>query len=342
MKHKLTSIIIAALIVFSVNAQISHDGLIAYYPINGNINDESGNGYDGTPDGVTLTTDRFGNENSAYSFNGSSDFITFPNIIPIDVGSYSFWFKTNNHDAQVMLYHSNVQDNGFGYSLDALQTHTGISSFSEGGIFYIFENNQSVSHNDTSPLILNKWYHLTLTYDTQDKIKLYLDNVLINEQNLTPILGSHMPIYTYFGKPYLNTRYFNGSFDNLRIYNRVLLAEEIKELFYEGTCYQTITVTDTLYINTTTLSYNPISYNHTFKVYPNPAKNQITIDNGNINSIPGYSIEITNSLGQSMFQSEISEQQFYIDISNWATGLYFISIYNSSSNKIEVKKLILD
>ena len=46
------------------------DGLVAYYPFNGNANDESGNGNNGTVNGATLTTDRFGNTNKAYSFNG--------------------------------------------------------------------------------------------------------------------------------------------------------------------------------------------------------------------------------------------------------------------------------
>ena len=49
-----------------------NDGLIAYYPFNGNANDESGNGNDGTVNGATLTNDRFGNEDSAYSFDGNN------------------------------------------------------------------------------------------------------------------------------------------------------------------------------------------------------------------------------------------------------------------------------
>ena len=47
------------------------DGLVAYYPFNGNANDESGNGNHGTVNGATLTTDRDGNENSSYSFDGT-------------------------------------------------------------------------------------------------------------------------------------------------------------------------------------------------------------------------------------------------------------------------------
>ena len=52
-----------------------NDGLVAYYPFNGNANDESGNGNDGSVNGATLTEDRFDNENSAYSFDGVNDYI---------------------------------------------------------------------------------------------------------------------------------------------------------------------------------------------------------------------------------------------------------------------------
>ena len=56
-------------------------GLVAYYPFNGNANDESGNGNDGTPyGGVQLTDDRFANENSAYNFDGINDYIVYPGL----------------------------------------------------------------------------------------------------------------------------------------------------------------------------------------------------------------------------------------------------------------------
>src|SRR5450432_4011795 len=53
-----------------------NNGLIAYYPFNGNANDATGNGNNGIPmNGVQLTTDRFGNPNSAYLFDGIDDYI---------------------------------------------------------------------------------------------------------------------------------------------------------------------------------------------------------------------------------------------------------------------------
>ena len=61
-------------------------GLTAYYPFNGNANDESGNGNNPSVSKVTYTTDRFGKANAACSFNGSSNYIRIPN-------SASFNFK---------------------------------------------------------------------------------------------------------------------------------------------------------------------------------------------------------------------------------------------------------
>src|SRR4030042_3612979 len=51
------------------------DGLVAYYPFNGNVHDESGNGNHGTVYGATLTMDVFGNLDGAYSFDGLDDYI---------------------------------------------------------------------------------------------------------------------------------------------------------------------------------------------------------------------------------------------------------------------------
>jgi len=62
-----------------MNAQIPSyvptNGLVGYCPFNGNANDISGNGYNGTVNGATLINDRFGNANSAYSFIGINNYI---------------------------------------------------------------------------------------------------------------------------------------------------------------------------------------------------------------------------------------------------------------------------
>ncbi|MCK5694936.1 MAG: right-handed parallel beta-helix repeat-containing protein, partial [Bacteroidales bacterium] len=54
------------------------EGLVAYYPFNGNSDDESGSGNHGTVYGAMLSEDRFGNQNSSYFFDGIDDYISVP------------------------------------------------------------------------------------------------------------------------------------------------------------------------------------------------------------------------------------------------------------------------
>ncbi|MBI4688657.1 MAG: hypothetical protein HY754_00055 [Nitrospirae bacterium] len=76
MKRIQAVFIVMFLILFASTSFASlTDGLVAYYPFNRNANDESGNGYNGTVSGATLTSDRNGNANSAYRFDGVNDYI---------------------------------------------------------------------------------------------------------------------------------------------------------------------------------------------------------------------------------------------------------------------------
>lgn len=75
-----------------------NDGLVAYYPFNGNANDESGNLNNGTVFGATSTADRFGNANRAYFFDGVNDYIRAPHSSSLDITgpiTISSWIKTS-------------------------------------------------------------------------------------------------------------------------------------------------------------------------------------------------------------------------------------------------------
>src|SRR4249920_1922327 len=95
-------IILLALIILNqgVFAQIPGyvptNGLTGYWPFTNNANDLTVNAYNGTVNGASLTTDRFGSVNSAYSFNGTSDFISTPyaGILGSNARAVSFWAKT--------------------------------------------------------------------------------------------------------------------------------------------------------------------------------------------------------------------------------------------------------
>ncbi len=101
------------------------------------------------------------------------------------------------------------------------------------------------------------------------------------------------------------------------------------------------TVTDTLIINTT-LGLPAPNNENTILIYPNPASDHITIDNGNYTVMAGYTIKIDNNAGQQVFQSLINQAQFYVDLSTWSgNGLYFVHLIDAQGNTVTVRKIVL-
>jgi hypothetical protein len=98
MKKILGVLVITIICCLNLMADLT-DGLVAYYPFNDNANDESGNGNNGTAMGATLTTDRFGNPNSAFVFDGTNDYIAlddhYANGNSLAQFSVSVWYKTS-------------------------------------------------------------------------------------------------------------------------------------------------------------------------------------------------------------------------------------------------------
>jgi hypothetical protein len=99
--------------LFSANAQVPNylpiNGLVGWYPFNGNANDESGNNLNGVVYGASLANDRFGSVNKSYSFNGTSNYIEVADNSLLDItGSItiSCWFfkpKFNNRYEALMV-----------------------------------------------------------------------------------------------------------------------------------------------------------------------------------------------------------------------------------------------
>src|SRR5208283_3790029 len=87
---------ITAALAMQVPAQVFlTNGLVAYYPFNGNANDASGNGNDGQGTNVTLATDRFGNVGNAYQFNGSNSVIEVASLASLNLAevTVSAWVE---------------------------------------------------------------------------------------------------------------------------------------------------------------------------------------------------------------------------------------------------------
>ena len=214
--------------------------LIIYYPFNGNANDESENGYDGTVVGAILTTNRFGNANSAYSFDGEDDYIyrnySATNALHPTDGPFtiSVWFKTDASSPQEQtIISTHYGGMGDGY-------HMAIDSFIDSRIrFFLSINNEDVPIYSTSSVNDGIWHHV-ITMWKDDVINLYVDTELhdtttaegfVAYDNQARFKIGHCDNVEEWWSDYYH---FNGSIDDVRIYNRALSENEIQELYHES------------------------------------------------------------------------------------------------------------
>jgi len=200
---------------------IPTDDLVAWYPFNGNANDESGNGNNGTVNGATLTADRKGNANKAYSFDGVNDYINTNLISGIsNQVSFCVWVKSANTNAISGLITSRGSGNSF----------SGLVVFSSGNIcFYV--NTYSYVLTESINILDNNWHFLVGTFNG-NILKLYVDNSIIGT---TPFGGGvSVPNYYKIGTDDVSgDRYMKGLIDDIHIYNRALTEQEIQQLYNE-------------------------------------------------------------------------------------------------------------
>lgn len=317
-------------------------GLIAHYPFNGNAKDASGNGNHGTVNGAILTTDRFGKANSAYYFDGSSNIQA---AIPLKYSpstfshySLSFWFKKTVNATSKILVAYNTTNNVSNY--DILSSHSNCATNTVAVQNYPFNNPSACSPTIVN---LNEWTHLYVSYNQ------VVDSVNVHKNGLFWFkgqIGSSAPLagFLNFGNNIANGIFgFTGVIDDIKIFNKSLSNSEIQDLFNESICSQSISVTDTLKIKTTITNYNPITYQNTIKIYPNPAKDQITIDYGNFASLSGSSLKIFNTIGQAVFTTSITQQQSVVNLSSLGgNGVYFVRLLDASGNTVDVKKIVVE
>ena len=217
----------------SVPSYVPTNGLVGWWGFNGNAQDGSGNGNHGTVNGATLTTDRFGNQNGAYSFDGVDDFISVSECVQIPLSSNnrtcSFWIKSNiidNPPNRDILNWGNYQSNQrFGFTM-----YSGLTYFcAQNNDFY-----GSVFVGD------NGWKFITLTYNGQF-VSIYVNGLLdggqfrnLNTVGDTIVIGSS-PLF------HPDATYFDGLIDDIGIWNRALSQQEITNLYNSQSCQVSIT-----------------------------------------------------------------------------------------------------
>ena len=250
MKKKILLFIGTALLFFAVTTMaqvpsyVPSNGLVAWYPFSGNANDLSGNGNNGTVSGATLTTDRFGNANSAYNFNGSSNYIqasltTALNTSSISGITLSGWTNSISYTISSPQVIAGLFDaSGSAYAI--LWGANGSNGFLQGECGASGVAASMIIYQLTSPLI-NTWYHVVMTCDLTSNIsKLYINGIYQSQSNnvlIHPMLNKII-----IGK-WTSNWFQNGKLDDIGVWSRALTQAEISYL-YSG-CNLSITTNPT-------------------------------------------------------------------------------------------------
>ena len=217
----------------NIPSYVPKDGLVGWWPFNGNANDESGNENHGTVSGATLTADRNGKVNSAYSFDGDNDWINAEMKQSIkNKFSFSFWLNINEW-----------KESGIINSRTSYYNATHFDLFSNYIMICLGKENSDKSltcENINKKIEINNWNNIILSFDGSN-MKVYKNNQLFfsitlisNEAFIDKLLDFGRDNWTG-GK-----RYFNGQLDDIAIYNRALSDQEVKQL-YEGCTKETAT-----------------------------------------------------------------------------------------------------
>jgi len=203
-------------------SQIPTDGLIGYWPFNGNANDESGNGNNGIVHGAVLTSDRFGNANAAYSFNGSS-YIRLNNYNSLASQEFTFngWINPNSDNVTVFGNYWNWN----GWTIVKESNHLQLRMYGGTG--------QAWSITSANEIDNNEWVNISVV-KAMDSVKIYIDGVFDKAKSCIDfnlILGTH---YFYFAQGIGGPSSFIGIIDDIVYYNRALTADEIMNIYAQG------------------------------------------------------------------------------------------------------------
>jgi hypothetical protein len=447
------------------------NGLVGYWPFCGNANDESGNGNDGEVYGATLTADRFGNSSSAYSFDGVDDKIEIisDNVVSAisnaEVITLSYWAIDNGGNTERTAIGCYQLPTGGLYLVNNFNGNDdfGVAISPTGSVFNTTINNPSDIH------------HFVVVYDglnvnENERLKVYIDgaNSNLNYPYTIPSQLGFGASSVLFGArqstiPNEETNFWNGSLDDIAIWDRALTEEEVQELYTLNACtftiYDTLTVEnvinvydtltienivdvyDTTYINveiydtltveniinvydtltienvidvydTTTVVETEVVYDtltienivevydtltienvidvydtttfvetitvydtltvenvvdvydttyvtvtdtliidipsgvggtilNTLLLYPNPTSDQLTISYGNFAAMAGFSLSIFDNGGSAVHETNITQAQETLDISQWSAGVYQVVVYNAGGVPVETRQIVI-
>ena len=237
MKQLLTLLFIGLMSLYAqtVPSYVPTNGLVGWWPFNGNANDESGNLNNGAVFGATLTSDRNGNNAKAFSFNGTNQYIIIDSATFLTPQySVSIWFKSNNgfcptSGALLRSGGGSCDGKGFAISNSNNEMNFGFNEFinSNQGTFSYQSPTSCSSYNP------NSWHNIVFTRNLNYSVEYFNGQPVDTSFNTSYQPSLYCPIY--IGSNHLingqSWNVFSGFVDDLAIWNRALSPQEVMSIF---------------------------------------------------------------------------------------------------------------
>ena len=277
-------------------AYVPTQGLLAWWGME-NANDATANGNTLTAFNLTPTTNRFGNANSAYSFDGTTSYLTrssFGHTFS-QAGSFSvsIWIKKATTTAGVAIMSGSTASLNFVW-LFQCDTSKGIFGTNKQQSAWFWTN-------ATTNYVINEWEHYVGVYTT-NTMTLYKNGVLQGSTNNTHTNVSQTNLPIWIGRG-VSGNNFNGSIDDIGIWNRALTATEVAALYQSS------------------LSVDAVSAS-VVKVYPNPADDFLQLEIATQEA--GKTYQIMDELGRIVASDILTSPKIAITTLN--SGVYFLKI----------------
>lgn len=226
----------------------SSQGLVAYYPLNGNGVDASGNGHDGTIVSATPSANRFGNNGTALLFDGTNSYISVPDSPDLRLSSGDFsisaWiFETerNGHFQDCIISKrapgpgtSGNDGRGWIFTVGGFRnaSHT-------GRLFYQVSGGENPHAVSAGVLSLDQWHQVAVVYhQSSSSVDLYIDGALDSTVNNIPPPNPETAFDMHIGNDsrmaYNNAYVFHGKISDVRIYNYAMAPQDIAGLYETG------------------------------------------------------------------------------------------------------------
>jgi hypothetical protein len=315
-------------ITVSTTAELDtgEEGLVAWYPFEGNAADATPYANHGAEGGDPIYEDvaeRINASGQAIVFDGDADSVLVPNAVQLisDYTTVSFWVRVDGQN--VLDAEAYILD--FGHWNErwkiSLPQHLRIvwTTNSKNDMFE--KAISDMDSGDGNELTTGFWWYVTMVHDGTDDI-VYVDGVEVNRKSAAGTLNSTARDFCMGSNNVDGGQYFEGALDEVKIYNKALTAEEISSLYNTGT--------------TPVAKFESIVNQYIQIAYPNPVTNDLKI----LHQLPAnqdLAIRVFNMSGIQLDEiridkSELGSQQLTVPFDKLSGGTYQLNFIFGGKN----------